>query len=138
MGVGWVTPPFMVIPGCLHPLLGRDYFTKKGAQIYFGTKEVEVLHNTVPFHVLTLALEEEYKLLPQPVPSPSLLLQGFLAEVPKVWAEKYPMGLTFHQALFLVQIKAGVTSVRIRLYPMLREASTGISLMLTGSGKHRL
>lgn len=124
MGVGWVTPPFMVIPGCLHPLLGRDYFTKTGAQIYFGTKEVEVLHNTVPFHVLTLA-----KLLPQPVPSPSVLLQGFLAEVPKVWTEKYPMGLTFHQALFLVQIKAGVTSVRIRLYPMPREASTGINLM---------
>lgn len=41
-----------------------------------------------PIHVLTLALEEEWKLFPQPAPSPSPLLQGFLADVSKVWAEK--------------------------------------------------
>lgn len=61
-----------------------------------------------PIHVLTLAPEEEYKLFPQPAPSPSPLLQRFLSEVPKVWAEKKnPMGLTRHGAPVLVQLKAG-------------------------------
>lgn len=81
-----------------------------------------------PIHVLTLALEEEWKLFPQPAPSPSPLLQGFLADVSKVWAEKKnPMGLARHQAPFLVQLKAGAKPVQIRQYPVPREARMGVS-----------
>lgn len=87
-----VAHSFMVIPGCPCSLLGRDLFAKMGGQIHFGPEEVEVLDKNGPIHVLTLALEEEYKLFPQPVPSPSPLLQGFLVEVPKVWAEEKSNG----------------------------------------------
>lgn len=79
---------FMVLPGCPNPLLGRDLCIKMGAQIHVGPERVEVLVKNGPIHVLTSAPEEEYKLFPQPAPSPSPLLQRFLSEVPKVWAEK--------------------------------------------------
>lgn len=74
--------------GTDNPLLGRDLLIKMGAQIHVGPERVEVLFKNGPIHVLTLAPEEEYKLFPQPAPSPSPLLQRFLSEVPKVWAEK--------------------------------------------------
>lgn len=73
----------MGIPGCLYSLLGRDPLTKMGAQIHFGPEGVKVLNKNGPIHVLTLVLEEEYKLFPWPVPSLSLLLQKFLREVPR-------------------------------------------------------
>lgn len=63
-----------------------------GAQIHVGPERVEVLVKNGPIHVLTLAPEQGYKLFPQLAPSPSPLLQRFLSEVPKVWAEKKPNG----------------------------------------------
>lgn len=54
----------------------------------FWSRGVEVLDKHGPIHVLTWALEEEYKLFPHPAPSLSPLLQRFLPEVSKVWAEK--------------------------------------------------
>lgn len=86
--VGQTMHSFMVLPGCPNPLLGRDLCIKMGAQIHVGPERVEVLVKNGPIHVLTSAPEEEYKLFPQPAPSPSPLLQRFLSEVPKVWAEK--------------------------------------------------
>jgi hypothetical protein len=75
--------PWMPIPH-----LGRDVPKWKGTQIYFGLEGGEVLDKHGPIHVLTWALEEEYKLFPHPAPSLSPLLQRFLPEVSKVWAEK--------------------------------------------------
>lgn len=94
-------PPWMSKPPA-----GKRLCIKMGAQIHVGPERVEVLVKNGPIHVLTSAPEEEYKLFPQPAPSPSPLLQRFLSEVPKVWAEKkkkkHPMGLTRHGAPVLV------------------------------------
>lgn len=54
-----------------------------GTQIHFGPEGVKVLDKNGPVHVMTLVLEEDYKLSPWLVPSLSLLLQKFLREVPR-------------------------------------------------------
>jgi hypothetical protein len=50
---------------------GKRDLTKMGAQIHFSPEGVEVLGMNGPVHALTLALEKEHKLFPQPAPSPS-------------------------------------------------------------------
>lgn len=79
-----------------------------GAQIHVGPERVEVLVKNGPIHVLTLVPEEEYKLFPQPAPSPNLS-RGFYQKSPRSGQKKNPEGLTQHGAPVLVQLKAGAT-----------------------------
>lgn len=77
---------------------------------HFGPEGVEVLDKNGLICVLTLALDEEYKLYPQPVPSPTRYSRGFWQKSPKVWAGKNPVGLARHWAPVLVQLNAWATS----------------------------
>lgn len=85
LGTGRVSHSFMIIPDCPYPLLGRDLLTKLGAQITFqpGGKATVTDKTGCPVHVLTLNLEDEYRLLQQ---SPSLPgdVAAWLQEFPQV------------------------------------------------------
>jgi hypothetical protein len=48
----------------INPTRMRPLLTKREAQMYFGPKGVEVLDKNGPILVVTVALEEEYKLFP--------------------------------------------------------------------------
>ena len=56
---------------------------------------------------------------------PLLSLQ---ADFPQVWAETNPPGLAIHQAPIIVELKASALLVRLRHYPMSREARRGIAI----------
>ena len=63
LGMGRVSHPFMVIPACPYPLLGRDLLTKMGAQICFHPEGTKILNKEDhPMQVLVLSLEDEYHL----------------------------------------------------------------------------
>lgn len=75
LGVGRVTHSFLVIPECPAPLLGRDLLTKMGAQISFEQGKPEVSANNKPITVLTLQLDDEYRLY-SPLVKPDQVLVG--------------------------------------------------------------
>lgn len=114
---------FRVILECLYSLLGRDLLTKMGTHIHFVPWKWKCCISMAP----SMVLEEEYKLFPLYAPSLCPLLQKFLEEVPKVCAEKYPMGFALHQFPVLVLLKSGATPAQIWQYLMPREARTGIT-----------
>lgn len=138
LGVWQITHTFMVIPECPHPLMERDLLIKTGAQIHFDPEEMRMLDKDGPIHVLTLALKTEYKFFLQPAPSPSLLLQRFLAEVSEIWAKSNPFRLACHQPPVLVKLKAEATSAWISQSSMPREARTGIASHSNGLWETRI
>lgn len=81
-------------------MLGRDLFAKMGGQTHFGPEGVEVLDKNGPTHVLTLALERRIQIVPSTSPISKLLLQRFLAEIPKVRAEKIQWDLPITRPWF--------------------------------------
>lgn len=128
LGTGRVSHSFLIIPDCPYPLLGRDLLTKLGAQITFqpGGKATVTDKAGCPVHVLTLNLEDEYRLLQQ---SPSLPghVAAWLQEFPQVWAETGGMGLAHHRPPVFVEIKPGADPARVRQYPMSQEAKKGMT-----------
>lgn len=127
LGTGKVTHSFLVIPDSPCPLLGRDLLTKMGAQIHFqlGGPTVTDFHNQ-PISVLTVRLEDEYRLHQKPTP----LDQGtepWLQRFPDAWAETGGMGLAKHRPALFIEVKPGRDPVRVRQYPMPVEAKNGIT-----------
>ena len=77
LGVGQVSHSFMVIPECPFPLLGRDLLTKMGAQIHFLLGETKILDQSGrPIQVLTIQLEDEYRLHQKHIPPPVDIQNG--------------------------------------------------------------
>ena len=67
--------PFLVIPECPHPLLGRDLLTKVRAQIHFTNASAHIKHpdGKAIGVFLTMPLEKEYQLHKQKsTPSPDM------------------------------------------------------------------
>ena len=63
LATGKVTHSFLYVPECPYPLLGRDLLTKLKAQIHFTGEGANVVGPMgLPLQVLTLQLEEEYRL----------------------------------------------------------------------------
>ena len=80
---GKVTHSFLHVPDCPYPLLGRDLLSKVGALIHFHDMGASVTGpNGTPLQVLTIKLEDEYKLL-EPKASPTGQIQD--------WIQKYPL-----------------------------------------------
>ena len=81
-----------------------------------------------PIHVLSLALRDEYRLF---VPKPSEVIapdiQPWIHKYPLAWAETAGMGLAKQRHLVVIELKAEVTPVRVRQYPMSQEAQLGIT-----------
>lgn len=128
LGMGRVTHSFMVIPECPYPLLGRDLLTKMGAQITFRQGGAQVTDGEGhPIHVLTLRLEDEYRLHQGVLPRGDNM-DRWLQEFPTAWAETGGVGLAAHRTPVLVELKPGEGPVRIKQYPMSQEAREGIQL----------
>ncbi|AEF12615.1 pol protein [Porcine endogenous retrovirus B] len=125
LGVGRVTHSFLVIPECPVPLLGRDLLTKMGAQISFEQGRPEVSVNNKPITVLTLQLDDEYRLY-SPQVKPDQDIQSWLEQFPQAWAETAGMGLAKQVPPQVIQLKASATPVSVRQYPLSREAREGI------------
>jgi hypothetical protein len=123
LGMGRVSCSFMVIPECPYPLLGRDLLTKIGAHIHFDPERTQVTDQEGrPVHVLTLYLEDEYRLHQGSTPSWGAEMSDLLQRYPAVWPETGGMGLTAHRASVWVELKPGVSSARVKQYPMPLEA----------------
>nr|AEF12610.1 pol protein [Porcine endogenous retrovirus B] len=125
LAVGRVTHSFLVIPECPVPLLGRDLLTKMGAQISFEQGRPEVSVNNKPITVLTLQLDDEYRLY-SPQVKPDQDIQSWLEQFPQAWAETAGMGLAKQVPPQVIQLKASATPVSVRQYPLSREAREGI------------
>lgn len=125
LGVGRVTHSFLVIPECPAPLLGRDLLTKMGAQISFEQGKPEVSANNKPITVLTLQLDDEYRLY-SPLVKPDQNIQFWLEQFPQAWAETAGMGLAKQVPPQVIQLKASATPVSVRQYPLSKEAREGI------------
>ncbi|XP_029410360.1 uncharacterized protein LOC115067138, partial [Nannospalax galili] len=123
---GTVTHTFLHVPDCPYPLLGRDLLTKLGAHIYFENKGAKVTDSKgTPIQVLTLKLEDEYRLHH----GPHLVqtdIDQWLSKYPDTWAETGGMGLAIHQPPLIVELKATETPVAVKQYPMTAEARQGI------------
>ena len=81
--------------------------------------------------MVTVPLGEEGLLTPVPnenVHTVDPLLKSLQADFPQVWAETNPPGLAIHQAPIIVELKASVFPVRLKQYPMSREARRGIAV----------
>jgi hypothetical protein len=119
LGTGRVSHSFMVIPDCPYPLLGRDLLTKIGAHIHFDPEGTQVTDREgQPVHVLTLYLEDEYRLHQGPTPSLGAEMSDWLRRYPAVWAETGSMGLGAHRAPGWIELKPGVSPARVKQYPM--------------------
>lgn len=125
---GTVSHSFLFVPDCPYPLLGRDLLTKLKAHIHFAATGPKVTGpEGHPLQVLTLALEDEYRLFdPKAGSAPGPQMGIWLKEFPKAWAETGGMGLAQRQPPILVPLKASASAVSIRQYPMSQEAREGI------------
>ncbi|XP_060030072.1 uncharacterized protein LOC132533194 [Erinaceus europaeus] len=125
-GLKTITHSFLVIPECPEPLLGRDLLHKLQATISFETNEGPIVQAGGRI-LLTMPVREEYRLYeaPQNVGNPDLLTR-WKREIPRVWAETNPPGLAKHVTPIIVQLVSTATPVRVRQYPMSREAQHGI------------
>ena len=115
------------MPECPYPLLGRDLLSKVGAHIHFHQKGATITgEGGQPLQVLTLRLEDEYRLLEDPSP-PSLTLESiWLEKYPQAWAETAGMGLAGKQPPLIINLKPSATPVAIKQYPLSPEAREGI------------
>ncbi|KAL6045249.1 hypothetical protein STEG23_009541 [Scotinomys teguina] len=107
---------------------GRDLLTKLKAQIHFGETGPTVTGPWgAPLQILTLHLEEEYRLYePEPKGGPLPEINTWLEEFPQAWAETGGLGLAHDQPPLVIPLKASATPVSIKQYPMSREAYEGI------------
>lgn len=86
---GMVSHSFLFVPDCPYPLLGRDLLTKLKAHIHFATMGPQVTGpEGHPLQVLTLALEDEYRLFsPKTDSALNPRLKNWLERFPKAWVE---------------------------------------------------
>ena len=121
-----MTHSFLVIPECPTPLLGRDLLTKLKAQITFAPTGPELTwrapHQTLG---LSLQLGEEYRMYQRKMTPPEGL-QDWLTQFPQAWAETGGMGMARQVPPVVVELKSGATPIRVRQYPMGKEAQEGI------------
>lgn len=125
LATGKVIHSFLHVPDCPYPLLGRDLLTKLRAQIHFEKTGASITGPLgQPLHVLTLNLEDEYRLYEQ---SETKTIQestdaSWLNRFPLAWAETGGMGLAKQQPPLMISLKATATPVSIKQYPMSQEA----------------
>lgn len=106
--------------------MGRYLLTKLKAQIHFEEGGPRVTGpQGRPIQVLTLNLEEEYR-LHESVQTKSEEIGQWLERFPLAWAETGGMGLALRQPPLIVQLKASASPVSIKQYPMSQEAWEGI------------
>lgn len=126
LGIGRVTHSFLIIPECPYPLLGRDLLSKVGAQIHFQPEGPTITDNKGRLlQILTMKLEDEYKLYEQPSSS-RVNVTDWVTRFPQAWAETAGMGMAKNRPPVLVELKATATPITVRQYPMSREAKDGI------------
>ena len=129
LGTHQVSHSFLMIPECPAPLLGWDLLTKVNAQIHFDPGRMSVTDGLgQQIHVLSLALRDEYRLF---VPKPSGVItpdiQPWVHKYPLAWAETAKMGLAKQRHPVVIDLKAEVTPVRVKQYPMSQEARREIT-----------
>lgn len=101
--------------------------TKLKAQIHFEGSGAQVVGPMgQPLQVLTLNIEDEYRLHETSKEPDVSLGSTWLSDFPQAWAETGGMGLAVRQAPLIIPLKATSTPVSIKQYPMSQEARLGI------------
>lgn len=127
LATGKVTHSFLHVPDCPYPLLGRDLLTKLKAQIHFEKTGISITDlSGKPLHVLTLSIEDEYRLHERSKKAPTDM-EGWLLKYPQAWAETGGMGLADSQPPIIVSLKANAIPIAVKQYPMSKEAREGIT-----------
>ncbi|XP_042534598.1 uncharacterized protein LOC122107079 [Dipodomys spectabilis] len=127
LATGKVTHSFLHVPDCPYPLLGRDLLTKLKAQIHFEETGARITGpKGQPLHVLTLGIEDEYRLYEQKQDKEDAHIRPWVRKFPQAWAETGGIGLAVHQAPLVIQLKATASPVSIKQYPLSQEARRGI------------
>jgi hypothetical protein len=122
-----MTHDFLYIPECPVALMGQDLLSKLQAQISFQEDEQAALSFGLrPPRVLALnpPWEEAWRLhsVETVIQEPEMPFK-----VLGVWAEDNPLGLAINVPPVVIEIKPGVTLVRVRQYPIPMRAREGIS-----------
>jgi hypothetical protein len=136
--MGWVSHSFMVIPDCSYLLLGQDLLTKMGAQIHFLLEGPQVKGpQGEPFQLLTLRLEDEYKLFETSDRTPQDL-DWWLEAFPQAWAEMAGMERATNPLppTPQVELRAQASMVSVHQYLMSREARDRIRPHITRLLEH--
>ncbi|XP_063110584.1 LOW QUALITY PROTEIN: uncharacterized protein LOC106026990 [Cavia porcellus] len=131
LGKGKVKHSFLVIPECPAPLLGRDLLTKLGAKISFEPQGPQVTFRNPKVGqpmvtVLSLKLEDEYRLYDHQDPQP--IAPAWLTDFKESWAETAGLGLASQQPPVVVTLKTTASPIRVKQYPINREAHLGIKV----------
>lgn len=127
LSTGHVTHSFLLVPECPYPLLGRDLLSKVGAHIHFHQKGATITgEGGQPLQVLTLRLEDKYRLLEDPLPPSPTMESSWLEKYPQAWAETAGMGLAKKQPPLIINLKPSATPAAIKQYPLSQEAREGI------------
>ena len=79
-----------------------------------------------PIQVLTIQLEDEYRLHQKPIPLP-VDIRKRLDEFPEAWVETGGTGFARHRPPVYIELKPGADPVQVRQYPMTLEAQQGIT-----------
>lgn len=91
-----MTHSFLHVPDCLYPLLERDLLTKMRAQIHFEKGGAKIAGpKGEPLHVMTLQLEDEYKLFEKEASEDAEA--HWIKKYPQAWAETGGMGLAMQR-----------------------------------------
>lgn len=99
--------------------------TKLKTQIHFkGTGASISGPDGAPLQILSLSLEEEYRLYDKPQKAKDDL-DSWLKDYPLTWAETGGMGLAIQQPPLVIELKTTATPVSIKQYPMCNEAYQG-------------
>lgn len=123
LGIGQMSHSFIVIPDSPYPLLGRDLLPKIGAHIYFTPNGAHMTDQEGhPIQILTLQLEDEFRLHQRPPPDPGEEISAWLQEFPTAWPKTRGIGLAAHRSPIWIELKPGVSSTRVKQYPMSQEA----------------
>lgn len=126
LATGKVSHSFLRVPDCPYPLLGRDLLIKLRAQIHFEETGAKISGPSgTPLHILTLKMEDEYRLYDKPQEIQGNL-DSWLRQYPLAWAETGGMGLALQQPPLFIDLKATATPISIKQYPMSNEAYQGI------------
>lgn len=99
---------------------------KLRAQIHFeGTRAHITGPQGQPLHVLTLGIEDEYR-LHEPERAQQLDMSPWMEKFPLAWAETGGMGMATQQPPLIISLWATATPISIKQYPMSHEAHMGI------------
>ncbi|CAM5160617.1 unnamed protein product [Eretmochelys imbricata] len=118
LGNRTISHKLVYLPECPTPLLGRDLLCRLGATLHFTQDEITLTLTPENAWIMARAVEPSAMQAPE--------WDGWEVQLyPLVWASGIP-GKATHQTPIHVQLKPGKGPVRVKQYPIKKEAREGL------------